>query len=183
MPAPLLRPTGPSTMTTATELRTQYLSFVLAGEEYAIDILRVKEIIEYDVLTRVPAMPLAVRGVINLRGRVVPVLDLAERFGLPPIAITPRSCIVMVEVADEASADAADAAVVVGIITDAVSEVLDLAAEQIQPPPAFGTAVGAEYLDGLAETATKKFTMILNVDRAIRAVTLAQAADAPATAS
>ena len=180
MTAPLTRPTGPSTMISATELRTQYLSFVLAGEEYAIDILRVKEIIEYDVLTRVPAMPPAVRGVINLRGRVVPVLDLAERFGLPPIAITPRSCIVMVEVAAD---NAGDAAVVVGIITDAVSEVLDLAAEQIQPPPAFGTAVGAEFLDGLAETTTKKFTMLLNVDRAIRAVTLAQATDALAIAS
>jgi purine-binding chemotaxis protein CheW len=180
MTAPLTRPTGPSMTTSTTELRTQYLSFVLAGEEYAIDILRVKEIIEYDVLTRVPATPPAVRGVINLRGRVVPVLDLAERFGLPPIAITPRSCIVMVEVAAD---NAADAAVVVGIITDAVSEVLDLTAEQIQPPPAFGTAVGAEFLDGLAETATKKFTMLLNVDRAIRAVTLAQGADALATAS
>ena|SRR5688572_11418747 len=145
------------------EQRTQFLSFVLGGDEYAIDILRVKEIIEYDTLTRVPAMPAAVRGVINLRGRVVPVLDLAERFGLSAITLTPRSCIVMVEIAAE------DGAAVMGIITDSVCEVLDLSADQIQPPPSFGTSVGAEYLDGLAEGASRKFTMLLNVDRALNA--------------
>ncbi len=158
--------------TNPNESRTQFLSFVLAGEEYAIDILRVKEIIEYDTLTRVPAMPAAVRGVINLRGRVVPVLDLAERFGLPAITLTPRSCIVMVEIAAE------EGATVMGIITDAVCEVLDLTADRIQPPPSFGTSVGAEFLDGLAETTTRKFTMLLNVDRALHAVTVAQPADA-----
>ena len=140
---------------------TQFLSFVLAGEEYAVEILRVKEIIEYDNLTRVPAMPPAVRGVINLRGRVVPVIDLALRFGLPDSVITPRSCIVMVELTGE------EGAIVMGIITDAVSEVLDLAADQIQAPPSFGTAVGAEFLDGMAETNNKKFVMLLNIDRAL----------------
>ena len=79
------------TNTSSSIPRTQFLSFVLAGEEYAVEILRVKEIIEYDNLTRVPAMPPAVRGVINLRGRVVPVLDLALRFGLPQSVITARS--------------------------------------------------------------------------------------------
>jgi purine-binding chemotaxis protein CheW len=142
--------------------RTQFLSFVLAGEEYAVEILRVKEIIEYDSLTRVPAMPPAVRGVINLRGRVVPVVDLALRFGLPESVITPRSCIVMVEIGTD------EGALVMGIITDAVSEVLDLTAEQIQPPPSFGTSVGCEYLDGMAE-ASKKFVMLLNIDRALSA--------------
>ena len=140
---------------------TQFLSFVLAGEEYAVEILRVKEIIEYDNLTRVPAMPPAVRGVINLRGRVVPVLDLALRFGLPQSVITPRSCIVMVEISGD------EGAIVMGIITDAVSEVLDLTAEQIQPPPSFGTAVGVEFLDGMAETDNKKFVMLLNINRAL----------------
>ena len=146
---------------TTTAARTQFLSFVLAGEEYAVDILRVKEIIEYDSLTRVPAMPPAVRGVINLRGRVVPVLDLALRFGLPESVITPRSCIVMLELRGE------DGPIVMGIITDAVSEVLDLAADQIQPPPSFGTAVAAEFLDGMAETTNRKFVMLLNIDRAL----------------
>jgi purine-binding chemotaxis protein CheW len=151
-------------MTTNTSVpRTQFLSFVLAGEEYAVDILRVKEIIEYENLTRVPAMPPAVRGVINLRGRVVPVLDLALRFGIKESVITPRSCIVMVEIAAE------DGAIVMGIITDAVSEVLDLAADQIQPSPSFGTVAAAELLDGMAETAGKKFVMLLNIDRALGA--------------
>ncbi len=141
--------------------RTQFLSFVLAGDEYAVEILRVKEIIEYDNLTRVPAMPPAVRGVINLRGRVVPVIDLALRFGLTGSVITPRSCIVIVEIGT------GEGALVMGIITDAVSEVLDLANEQIQPPPSFGTSVGAEYLDGMSESAGRKFVMLLNIDRAL----------------
>ena len=148
---------------TSSVLRTQFLSFVLAGEEYAVEILRVKEIIEYDNLTRVPGMPPAVRGVINLRGRVVPVVDVALAFGMPQSAITPRSCIVMVEIGGD------EGAVVMGIITDAVSEVLDLATDQIQPPPSFGTSVGAEYLDGMAEAAGKKFVMLLNIDRALGA--------------
>ena len=148
---------------TSSVLRTQFLSFVLAGEEYAVEILRVKEIIEYDNLTRVPGMPPAVRGVINLRGRVVPVVDVALAFGMPQSAITPRSCIVMVEIGGD------EGAVVMGIITDAVSEVLDLSSDQIQPPPSFGTSVGAEYLDGMAESVGKKFVMLLNIDRALGA--------------
>jgi purine-binding chemotaxis protein CheW len=150
------------TNTTSVE-RTQFLSFVLVGEEYAVDILRVKEIIEYDSLTRVPAMPPAVRGVINLRGRVVPVVDLALLFGLPQSTITPRTCIVMVEIGT------GDNALVMGIIADAVSEVLDLTIEQIQPAPSFGTSVGAEFLDGMAETTGRKFVMLLNVERALSA--------------
>jgi purine-binding chemotaxis protein CheW len=152
--------------TTSSVPFTQFLSFELAGEEYAVEILRVKEIIEYDNLTRVPGMPPAVRGVINLRGRVVPVIDLALRFALPESVITARSCIVMVEIGT------GDGAIVMGIITDAVSEVLDLTSEQMQPPPSFGTAVGAEYLDGMAESTGKKFVMLLNIDRALSGTAL-----------
>ena len=153
-------------MSSVTVEPTQFLSFVLAGEEYAVDILRVKEIIEYDKLTRVPSMPAEVRGVINLRGRVVPVVDLAQRFGLPESEITPRSCIVMVEIG------AGEAAVVMGIIADAVSEVLDLTIDTIQPVPTFGTTVRAEFLDGMAETDDKTFVMLLNIDRALPCSTL-----------
>src|SRR3954464_12442166 len=127
----------------ATDARTQYLSFELSGEEYAVDILRVKEIIEYNSLTRVPGMPATVRGVINLRGRVVPVVDLALRFGLPESVITARSSIVMVELAG------VDGDVVIGIIAGSVSEVLDLDAEQIQGTPSFGTSVGGEFRIGM----------------------------------
>ena len=140
--------------------RSQYLSFVLCGEEYAVNILRVKEIIEFDALTRVPAMPASVRGVINLRGRVVPVVDLAARFGLNESQITRRSCIVMVELTDN------DESVVMGIIADAVSQVLDLAEAEIEPPPSFGTAISARFIRGMAETG-KKFVIILDVDRAL----------------
>ena len=149
-----------STMTPRTETHTQYLSFVLAGEEYAVNILRVKEIIEYDTLTRVPAMPPSVRGVINLRGRVVPVVDLSARFGLEESTITRRSCIVMVELTD------GDDSVVMGIITDAVSQVLDLADSAIEPPPSFGTRISTDFIKGMAETG-KKFVIILDVDRAL----------------
>jgi purine-binding chemotaxis protein CheW len=147
------------------ETRTQYLSFVLCGEEYAVNILRVKEIIEYDSLTRVPAMPACVRGVINLRGRVVPVVDLAARFGLGDSSITRRSCIVMVELTD------GDESVVMGVITDAVSQVLDLAESGIEPPPSFGTRISADFIQGMAE-AGKKFVIILNMDRALNAADL-----------
>lgn len=163
-------------MTTATATdRTQFLSFALLGEEYAVDILRVKEIIEYDSLTRVPAMPPAVRGVINLRGRVVPVVDLALRFGLPQSTITPRTCIVMVEIGS------GDAAIIMGIIADAVSEVLDLTSEQIQAVPSIGTSVGAEFLDGMAETG-KKFVMLLNIDRSLADLGAKSAEPVPAAA-
>jgi purine-binding chemotaxis protein CheW len=148
--------------------RSQLLSFVLAGEEYAVDILRVREIIEYSTLTRVPGMPAAVRGVINLRGRVVPVVDLAVRFGLPDSVITARSSIVMVEIAGP------EGEIVIGIITDAVTAVLDLDADRVQPTPSFGTSVGAEFLNGMAETANQKFVMLLNIDRALGADAFAQ---------
>ena len=161
-------------MTNATESRTQYLSFALSGEEYSVNILRVKEIIEYDELTRVPGMPPCVRGVINLRGRVVPVVDLASRFGLADTVPTRRSCIVMVEVQaeDSGGAERADGegSIVVGIITDAVSQVLDVVEGSVEPPPTFGTPIGADFLEGMVEGGSgRKFVMILNIDRALAA--------------
>ena len=145
--------------------RGQFLSFVLAGEEFAVNILQVKEIIEFDTLTRVPGMPAAVRGVINLRGRVVPIVDLAVAFGLDAAEVSNRSCIVMVETA------ATDGNTVLGIITDAVSEVLDLDLQSVQPPPSFGTAVGSEFLTGMVD-AGRGLIMLLNIDRALSASVL-----------
>jgi purine-binding chemotaxis protein CheW len=147
------------------DARTQFLSFTLAGEEYAVDILRVKEIIEYDGLTRVPGMPGWIAGVINLRGRVVPVADLRERFGLEVTAATRRTCVVIVEVAS------ADRELVIGIVADSVSDVLDLAPDEVQAPPSFGTRISASYLAGMAE-AGRKFVMILDVDSALASETL-----------
>ena len=155
--------------TTTAQQRAQLLIFVLAGEEYAVDILRVREIIRYTTPTRVPGMPASVRGLINLRGRVVPVIDLAVRFGFPESATTERTSIVMVETTS------AEGEVVIGIITDAVTAVLELAAEQIQPTPSFGTKVGAEFLDGMAEKGDQKFAMLLNIDRVLGSEALALA--------
>jgi purine-binding chemotaxis protein CheW len=155
--------------TTTTALRGQILIFVLAGEEYAVDILRVREIIRFTTPTRVPGMPASVRGLINLRGRVVPVIDLAVRFGFTESVITERTSIVMVETTS------AEGEVVIGIITDAVTAVLELAEEQVQPTPSFGTQVGAEFLDGMAEKGDQKFVMLLNIDRVLGAETLVPA--------
>jgi purine-binding chemotaxis protein CheW len=155
--------------TTTAQQRAQLLIFVLAGEEYAVDILRVREIIRYTTPTRVPGMPASVRGLINLRGRVVPVIDLAVRFGFPESATTERTSIVMVETTS------AEGEVVIGIVTDAVTAVLELAAEQIQPTPSFGTQVGAEFLDGMAEKGDQKFAMLLNIDRVLGSEALALA--------
>jgi purine-binding chemotaxis protein CheW len=155
--------------TTTAQQRAQLLIFVLAGEEYAVDILRVREIIRYTTPTRVPGMPASVRGLINLRGRVVPVIDLAVRFGFPESTITERTSIVMVETTS------AEGEVVIGIVTDAVTAVLELSAEQIQPTPSFGTQVGAEFLDGMAEKGDQKFAMLLNIDRVLGSEALALA--------
>lgn len=152
----------------------QYLSFFIGEEEYALGILRVREIIEYDVLTAVPGTPPWIRGVINLRGTVVPVMDLGIKFGLQPIEPGRRSCIVMVEVA------LGGRSTVMGILSDAVSQVIDVQADQIEEPPSFGTNIHAAYLHGLIKGA-KKFVLLLDIDRVLThdEVALAKAAIEP----
>jgi purine-binding chemotaxis protein CheW len=144
---------------------TQYLSFALAGEEYAIGILRVREILEYDTLTVVPQTPPCIRGVINLRGSVVPVVDLAVKLGLPATPITKRTCIVIVEV------DLDGTPTVMGVMADAVSQVMDLAPQDIEAPPAFGTQVRVDYLRGMGKIG-KKFVLLLDIDRVLGAAEL-----------
>lgn len=139
---------------------TQYLTFSLLGEEYAVGILKVREILEYDVVTRVPQAPEWVRGAINLRGRVVPVVDLAVRFGERPGPISKRTCIVILEV--ESDGEPA----VMGILADSVSQVIDLRPEDIEPPPSFGTKARVEQLVGVAPLG-KKFALILDVERVL----------------
>jgi purine-binding chemotaxis protein CheW len=138
----------------------QYLSFFLGQEEYALGILQVREIIEYDTVTRIPNAPVFVRGVLNLRGSVVPVVDLAVKFGLPPAPVTKWSCIVVVEV------KVAEESVVVGLVADSVSQVVDFLPEDIEPPPAFGTAVRTDFLQGMGRSG-KKFVLLLDVDRVL----------------
>src|SRR3954447_4057004 len=114
----------------------QYLTFTLGNEVFAIGILAIKEIIEYSTLTTVPMMPTYVRGVINLRGAVVPVLDLSVRFGKAPSPVTKKTCIVIIEISS--AGERQD----VGIVVDAVDSVLDIPPDQIEPPPAFGARIG-----------------------------------------
>jgi len=141
---------------------TQYLTFALAADEYAISVLRVKEIIKHDTVTQVPATPAWVRGVVNLRGGAVPVIDLGVKFGMPERPVTPRTCIVVVE----ASLDGREA--LMGLLADSVSQVLDIAAAEIQAPPAFGTRVRVDYLKGMGRIGTK-FVLMLDVDKVLSA--------------
>jgi purine-binding chemotaxis protein CheW len=141
-------------------VQQQYLTFFLEDEEYAISIQRVKEIIEYTAVTKVPKVPEWIHGVINLRGSVVPVVDLAVRFGLEERAVTKTTCIVIVEVEQDSERT------VMGVIADAVNQVIDLARKDIEEPPAFGTRVRLEYLFGMGKLG-KKFALILNIDRVL----------------
>lgn len=138
-------------------IQQQYLTFFLAEEEYAINIQRVKEIIEYTTVTKVPKVPEWIRGVINLRGNVVPVVDLAVRFGLEERPVTKTTCIVVVEVEQDSERT------VMGVIADAVNQVIDLAPKDIEDPPAFGTRMRLEYLFGMGKLG-KKFALILKID-------------------
>ena len=154
-------------------MTTQYLSFQLAGEEFAFGILRVKEILEFDTITRVPNAPAAVRGVINLRGTVVPVVDLARIFSAPATVVTKRTCVVIVE------ARVNEQDLVMGVLADAVSQVIDLPADAIEPPPAFGSRVQQEYLIGMGKLDARKFVLLLDIDRLLGDVDL----PAPAVAA
>lgn len=136
----------------------QYLTFFLAGEEYAITILQVTDIIECGVVTRVPGTPLWIRGVHNLRGTVVPVIDLAIKFGLPATEITRRTCVIIVELRID------DEAVIMGVMADSVHQVVDFTPEQIQPSPSFGPRIRASYLLGMASS-NAKFVLMLDINR------------------
>jgi purine-binding chemotaxis protein CheW len=139
---------------------SQFLSFQVADEEYAVGILRVREIIEYGTITRVPTTPPWVRGVFNLRGGVVPVIDLAVKFGLPRAEVTSRTCIVIVET------HLGGETTLMGLVADAVSQVMELRPDEIEAPPGFGTRVRVEYLQGMAK-AGRKFVLLLDIDRVL----------------
>ena len=139
---------------------TQYLTFMLGGEVFAIGILVIKEIIEYSGLTSVPMMPDFIRGVINLRGAVVPVMDLMARFGKQAGAVTKRTCIVIVEM------DCSDEQQVIGVIVDAVNAVVEIAPSEIEPAPSFGARIQSEFIEGMGK-ADGGFIILLNVNRVL----------------
>jgi purine-binding chemotaxis protein CheW len=140
----------------------QYLTFLTAGEEYAISIVKVSEIVEYEAVTTVPNTPAWIRGVTNLRGRVVPVVDLAVKFGLPASRTTKFSCIIITEVMFQGEK------LTMGVLADSVSQVIDLSADEIEETPPFGTRVKTEYLLGMGALG-KKFCLILDIDKVLSA--------------
>lgn len=127
------------------EKEGKYLTFTLGNEEYGIGILKIKEIIGMMPITTVPQTPDFVKGVINLRGKVIPVIDLRQRFDMPPIDYTERTCIIVVETAKETTM------VMIGIVVDSVSEVLNILNDQIEETPTFGTKLKTDYIFGMAK--------------------------------
>jgi len=144
---------------------SQYLSFFIDGEEYAIGILRVKEIIRWGTITKVPTTPRWIRGVLNLRGLVVPVVDLASKFGIRETPVTSQTCVVIVET------DLDGERTLMGVAADAVSQVLDFRAEDVGEPPPFGTRIRVDYIVGMGKIG-KKFVHILDIDGVLSAAEL-----------
>jgi purine-binding chemotaxis protein CheW len=138
----------------------QYLTFMLGGESFGIGIMAVKEIIEFGSVTEVPMMPDSIRGVINLRGAVVPVMDLAARFGRPQTVPGKRTCIVIVELEGDGERQ------VTGVVVDAVSAVLDIPDAEIEPAPSFGTRIRGDYIAGMGKV-NGKFVILLNVEQVL----------------
>jgi purine-binding chemotaxis protein CheW len=144
----------------AIEESGQYLTFLQRSEMFAIGILGIKEIIEYANLTTVPLMPEFISGVINIRGAVVPVIDLSARFGREAAVTSRRSCIVIIEtVNDNEKMD-------IGIIVDSVSEVLEILPADIEPAPRFGTNIRADFISGMGKV-NDKFVIILDISRVL----------------
>ena len=138
----------------------KYLTFALADEEYGLPVLKVREIIKLMEITTVPRVPPHVKGVINLRGKVVPVIDLRLKFALPVQASTDRTCIIVVE------AVTGGRSVMLGIVVDHVSEVLNIAAEEIEAPPDFGEQLDTRYMLGIAKI-KGKVKMLLDLDKSL----------------
>ncbi len=143
-----------------TEKEGKYLTFTIADEEYGIGILKIKEIIGMMPITSVPQTPDYVKGVINLRGKVIPVVDLRRRFGMEEIAYTDRTCIIVVEIQGESGM------VMIGIVVDSVSEVLNIKGEEIEATPAFGTRLNTDYILGMAKM-EGGVKILLDIDRVL----------------
>ena len=143
-----------------TDSEGKYLTFALAGEEYGISILKIKEIIGMMPITTIPQTPDFVKGVINLRGKVIPVVDLRLRFGMQRIDYTERTCIVVVEISGGSGT------VMIGIVVDSVSEVLNIKGGDIEETPAFGTKLRTDYILGMAKF-TGGVKILLDIDKVL----------------
>jgi len=145
----------------ATTIKTgKYLTFTLYKEEYGIGILKVKEIIGMMNITSIPRTPSFIKGVINLRGKVIPVIDLRLKFDMGEIPYTDRTCIIVVEIKSESGT------ILIGIVVDAVSEVLNIQENEIEETPAFGTQLNTDYILGMAKT-QGSVKILLNIDKVL----------------
>jgi purine-binding chemotaxis protein CheW len=144
------------------ESEGKYLTFTLAGEEYGIGILKVKEIIGMMTITMIPQTPGYVKGVINLRGKVIPVVDLRLKFGMDAMDYTERTCIIVVEIGKNADR------ILIGIVVDSVSEVLNIKGGDIEETPNFGSRLDTDYILGMAKAAGG-IKILLDIDRVLHA--------------
>jgi purine-binding chemotaxis protein CheW len=165
-------------MTTTVIEATQYLTFKLDDEVFALDIGKVREVLDFTSITKVPKTPEFMRGVINLRGSVVPVVDLRLKFGLTKTEQTVHTCIIIVEVAVDGEAT------VLGALADSVQEVLDLGPDHIEPAPKIGTKLNTEFIKGMGKQ-NDHFIIILDIDKVFSTdeLALVQAAENKETVS
>lgn len=148
------------TISKATMREGQYLTFLMGQDQYSLDIMMVKEIIAYSDIMKVPMLPPYIKGVINLRNKVVPVIDLSMRFGKGETAITKLTCIIIIEL------QKGNKQVEIGIVVDSVSEVINLAKDEIEQTPEFGDDVRADFISGMGRIGNK-FIIMLNVSRVL----------------
>jgi len=140
------------------ESTNQYLTFTLGDEVFALDIASVREVLEYTTITKVPRTPEAIRGVINLRGRAVPVVDVRLKFGMPETQRTVNTCIIIVEVS------LGGEETVLGALADSVKEVMDIEPKDIEPAPRMGTSIRADFIQGIGKQGDD-FIILLDIDR------------------
>lgn len=138
----------------------QYLTFTLRDEDFAIDIAKVREVLDVATMTKIPKMPPYISGVINLRGNVVPVLDLGCRLGMEPVVQTKNTCVMIVETTID------EATVAMGTVADSVQMVLDLQTSEIEEVPRMGTNINTDFIDGMGRLG-EKFLVILNIDKVL----------------
>ncbi|MCP3940872.1 MAG: purine-binding chemotaxis protein CheW [Desulfobacteraceae bacterium] len=150
------------TLKTTTIKTGKYLTFLLKKEEYGLGILKVKEIIGMIAITSIPKTPKFIKGVVNLRGKVIPVIDLRLKFDMESIDYSDRTCIIVVEI------DSESGTVLIGIVVDAVSEVLNIKEEEIEETPTFGTKLDTDYILGMAKM-EGRVKILLDIDKVLNA--------------
>jgi len=140
----------------AKKIEGKYLTFTLGAEEYGLEILKVREIIGLMEVTSVPQTPVFIKGVINLRGKVIPVIDLRLKFGMEEVKATEETCIIVVDIGQ----------MLMGILVDSVSEVMDIPAEKIEPPPAFGSSISTDFILGMGKS-QNRVKILLDIARVL----------------